>query len=434
MTSLRPTADTTAPPSAPRAARARACLPAALLVAACAILPGLVLGADAPAAPPAAAPAAAPGAVQAVLLAATGAAVRGVPRLAHGQVNVAGTSIPVEQVVALSFERYAGSYLDQGVILNSGEILGGVVQSLQADKLTLASDHFGILVLPVSKVQALLLSACPLASCARQSAGESAGAILINGDQLAGTASFVNDLMIGINNGRRIVEIARSRVAQVRLASVPAAAGASAGAAAKAPPAVQHLRLVTGERIDGRIDALDEQSCTIDTGWAQAVTVPAGLVLSLWSDGGALTPLSSVHPTLAKQIGQFDETAALRLDRNQRLGFLTVSGVRAERGLGCQPRCELSYQLDGGLSSLVGEVGIDDLAGMTGAADFQVFVDGKLSFHAAAHGTQAVQLMVVPLAGAKLLQVVVDFGPAASLPGAADICWPVLVRGIAPGR
>jgi hypothetical protein len=385
------------------------------------------------AAPAPAAPAALPaGAVQASLIAANGSAAHGLPRIAHGQLSLGAASLPVDQVVALTFERFAGSHLDQGVVLQDGEIIGGVVQSLQADKLTLASDHFGTLVMPVATVQVLVLTACPLSACSPGAAGaaNAPGATLSNGDLLAGAVSFVNDLTVGINNGRRIIEVARSRVGQVRM---PAAAPGPAAAAGKPPGAMQHLRLVTGERIDGLIDALDDQACAIATTWGQTIKVPVGLLSSLWSDGGALTPLSSVHPTAVKQIGQFDEATPLRLDRNQRGGFLTVAGQRAERGIGCQARCEMSFQLDGGLSALVGAVGIDDGVGAGGAAAFQVFVDGKVAFNVASRGGQPAKVMLVPLSGAKLLQLVVEFGPGASLTGAADWCWPVLVRGIPPG-
>ena len=102
------------------------------------------------------------------------------------------------------------------------------------------------------------------------------------------------------------------------------------------------------------------------------------------------------------------------------------------RGRGCQPRCEMSFQLDGGYSALVGAVGIDADAGALGAA-FQVFVDGKVAFNVAARGGAPAQLMAVPLAGAKLLQLVVDFGSGGGLAGAADWCWPCLVRGVTPG-
>lgn len=374
------------------------------------------------------------GAIQANLISANGTAARGIPHIVHGQLSIGAASIPVEQVVALTFERLAANHLDQGVVLQDGEIIGGVVLSLQADKLTLASDHFGTLVLPIGKIQVLALTACPLSAFGMSALGQSSapGATLSNGDLVAGAVSFVNDLAIGISTGRRIIEVARSRVGQVRLPA-PAAGPAAQPAPAKAPNAIQHLRLVTGERIDGRIDALDDQVCAIDTTWGQTIKVPSGLISSLWSDGGPLTPLSTVRPATVKQIGQFDESTPLRLDRNQRGGFLTVFGQRAERGIGCQARCELSYQLDGSCTALVGAVGIDDGAGAGGAAAFQVFVDGKVAFNVASRGGQPAKLMLVPLSGAKLLQLVVEFGPGASLTGAADWCWPVLVHGVSPG-
>ncbi len=363
--------------------------------------------------------------------------MRGSARIAKGQLTMGGTSLPLEQLVALTFPGVQNSHLDQGVVLLSGEVIAGVVVSLQADKLTLASDHFGTLVLPLAGVQQLVLSPCPLSGfsgASGQRAGASqSGAILSNGDQLAGTVSFVNDAVIGINNGRRIVEVARSRVAQLRLAAgAPAPAPAPANPA-KAPAALQHLRLVTGERLDGHVEALDEQALAIETAWGGIQHVPCSLLASLWSEGGPLTPLALVKPQAVKQIGQFDEAFAPVADRNLHGGFLAVAGARAERGLGCQARCEMSFALDGAYSALVGAVGIEDDAGALGAAAFQVFVDGKIAFNVAARAGAPAQPMAVPLAGAKLLQLVVDFGSGGGLAGAADWCWPCLVRGVTPG-
>ncbi len=414
-----------------------------------ALLAALALAATSAAAAESAPAATPPAAALAELITAAGARLRGSPRIAQGQLTLGSVNVPLEQLVALSFPGQQNSHLDQGVVLCSGEVLAGVVVSLQADKLTLASDHFGTLVLPLAKVQQLVLTPCPLSGFGGSSGGgaralgAASGAILNNGDQLAGAVSFVNDAVVGINNGRRIVEVARARVAQVCLA---AAAPAKDGGKdskdskdskepkdAKPAGAVQHLRLVTGERLSGRVQSLDEQTLVLETAWGGSQRVPAGLLSSLWSEGGTLTPLSTVKAQAVKLIGQFDEAFAVVDDRNLHGGFLTVAGLRAERGLGCQARTELSYQLDGSMSALVGEVGIEDDAGGLGSAAVQVFVDGKVAFNVAARAGAPAQLMVVPLSGAKLLQLVVDFGPGSALAGAADVMWPCLVRGVAPG-
>jgi hypothetical protein len=160
--------------------------------------------------------------------------------------------------------------------------------------------------------------------------------------------------------------------------------------------------------------------------------VPAGLIAAVWSDGGVLTPLTALVPKI-RQVAWFDETWPLKADRNLLGGFLMVAGRRAERGLGCHSRCELTYTLDGSFSGLVCEVGLDASGGGRGEAAFQVFVDGKALANVAMRGNDAPRTIAVSLAGAKLLQLVVDPGVDGRGTGDhADWCWPVLVKGVAP--
>jgi hypothetical protein len=399
----------------------RLSMAAAVAVALAAAAPSLRA---AEAAAPAAA-AKAPAADDAHALSASGAALHGAPRCSAGTLTIGGASLPLDQLVALRFDRAAAATLDQGLVLQSGEVLAGVVQSLQADKLVFASDHLGTLTLPAASARLLVLGAQPLETL--DGGGAFQGAVLINGDQVAGALSFVNDQAIGINNGRRIVEIPRERAAQVRLART-AAAPAAAGKAAQ-----QYVRLVGGDLIAGRLLSLDDQQCELETAFAGKVRLPAGLLAALWSEGGPLTPLGALKPQGVKQIAQFDESFPFRIDRSAGGGLLSLGGRRAERGLGCHSRCELSWQLDGSYSALVGETGIDDAVGLRGEAVFQVFADGKALSNVAMRGGQPALAVAVPLAGVKLLQLVVDFGAdGASAGDHADWCWPVLVKGVEP--
>ncbi len=362
-------------------------------------------------------------------LTAAGVVLHGSPRIAGGTLSIGGASVPVEQIVALRFAgRAPAGTLDQGLVLQDGEVLGGVVRSVQADQLVFAADQLGAVTLPLARAQLLVLAAQPLTALgtlpgAGAEAGTFQGALLGNGDQVAGTLAFVNDQAVGINTGRRIVEIARARAAQVRLARAapPAAAGA-----------LQRLRLVGGDLIAGKITVLDGERCELATTWGGTVKIPASLIAALWSEGGPLTALSSLAPQAAVQTGEFDETFPYRVDRAVDGGPLRIGAARAERGLGCHARSVLTWQLDGGRSALVAELGVDDAVGARGAAVFRIVVDGKPVRELQARGGQAAQVVAVPLAGAKSLQLIVDFPAGAAAGSHGDWCWPVLVTGVAP--
>jgi hypothetical protein len=367
---------------------------------------------------------------EADVLTASGAVLHGAPRIANGTLSIGGASVPVEQIVALRFAgRAPAGMLDQGLVLQDGEVLGGVVRSVQADQLVFAADQLGAVTLPLARAQLLVLAAQPLTALgtlpgAGAEAGIFQGAVLGNGDQVAGTLAFVNDQAVGINNGRRIVEIARARAAQVRLARV-AAPAAAAGA-------LQRLRLVGGDLLAGKVTILDGERCELATSWGGTVKIPAALIAALWSEGGPLTALGTLAPQAAEQTGEFDEAFPYRVDRAVDGGQLRIGAARAERGLGCHARSVLTWQLDGGRSALVAELGVDGAVGARGAAVFRIVVDGKPLRELQARGGQAAQVVAVPLAGAKSLQLIVDFPAGAAAGSHGDWCWPVLVTGVAP--
>ncbi len=345
--------------------------------------------------------------------------MRGAATVADGKLSVGGKIIPLDQLVVARRNISLSSAIDQAVVLADGSVIGGVVVSLQADQVKFASDHLGELTIPAKQVAAIVLTAQSLATL---SADGAPGAVLANGDLLPGNVAFVNDQAVGINTGKKIIDLARERIALVRLAATRKQAAGP----------LQYLRLAGGDLISGKLKTLDGQRAVVETALAGSVSVPVGLIAALWSEGSALTPLAALTPKV-RQIAWFDESWPLKTDRNLLGGFLVVAGKRTERGLGCHSRCELTYTLDGSYSGLLCEVGLDAAGGSRGEVAFQVFVDGKELANIALRSSDAPRTIAVPLAGAKLLQLVVHPGVDGRGTGDhADWCWPVLVKGVAP--
>lgn len=358
-------------------------------------------------------------AVDVEALSADGTWLRGAATVADGKLTVGGKTIPIDQLVVARRTVALSSAIDQAVVLADGSVIAGVVISLQADQVKFAADHLGELAIPAKQVAAIVLSPQPLATLGVVGAP---GAVLANGDLLPGNVAFVNDQSVGINTGKKIIDIARERIAQVRLATTRAPAAGP----------LQYLRLSGGDLISGKLKSLDAQRAVVETTLAGTVSVAAGLIAEVWSEGNALTPLATQTPKV-RQVPWFDESWPLQSDRNLLGGFLTVAGRRAERGLACHSRCELTYALDGGFSSLVCEVGLDAAGAGRGEVAFQVYVDGKVLANIPLRGNDAPRTIAVPLAGAKLLQLVVDPGvDGRGVGDHADWCWPVLVKGVAP--
>ena len=196
------------------------------------------------------------------------------------------------------------------------------------------------------------------------------------------------------------------------------------------------MRLANGDRLSGVAKALNDEAVELDGTAVGAVHLPRPLLRLLWSEGGALTPLSGRKPAEVKEVPQFDESFPFRTDRNLLGEFLTIAGQRSERGLGCHVHCELDYELGGEFSAFISEVGIDGASGRRGAAVFRVLVDGKpLADSGTVHGGEPAKTLVVALAGAHRLRLVADLASGVSAAGGhADWGMPVLVRGVSRPR
>lgn len=369
---------------------------------------------------------AAPGAE---LLTPSGDRVKGEARISGGRLTIGDTRLAVAEIVDLRLS--AGPWadtIDQGLVLAGGDILTGVVVSLQAGKIAFRSDSLGDLELRAGQVRAAVLGPQPLAGLGRPLAGGE-GAVLVNGDFAAGSAEWINDLFVGINTGRRTIRLPRARTALVRLPSAEDAPAGRAGTGRAAEPR-QYVRLVSGERLSGRVRSLSGGRLVLATDFAGDVTLPERAVNSLWSEGGAIVPLGSLEPAEVKQTPQFDESFPHRVDRSLSGGFLSVAGRRYERGIGCHSRCEIEYEIGGGYSALVAEIGIDDAARGRGEVVFRVLADGEVVFESApVRGGEAARPIRVRLSRARRVRLVADFGAdGASLGDHADWCRAVLVR------
>ena len=92
-------------------------------------------------------------------------------------------------------------------------------------------------------------------------------------------------------------------------------------------------------------------------------------------------------------------------------GQLRCGGRLYLKGLGVHSAARLSYKLDRPWSRFQAEVGIDDSTAGRGSVGFRIFVDGKLKYASpAVRGGMPPQAVSVDLAGAKQLDLVVDYG------------------------
>ena len=118
-----------------------------------------------------------------------------------------------------------------------------------------------------------------------------------------------------------------------------------------------------------------------------------------------------------------------RADRNVTGGQLRCGGRLYVKGLGVHSAARLSYKLDRPWGRFQSEIGIDDSTAGGGSAGFRVFVNGKLKYTSpAVRGGTPPRAVSVDLAGAKQLDLVVDYGEAGDVLDHADWLNARLVR------
>ncbi|MBA2480482.1 MAG: NPCBM/NEW2 domain-containing protein [Planctomycetes bacterium] len=363
-----------------------------------------------------AAPQAKTASLQPRVLTLAGTWIDGAATIASGSLSVGGQAIPLDRIIALEFPANPPpSSVDRAVALQNGDVLTGSVQSLQSSKLQFLSDSLGAITIAIADVRSLSFRPQRLSDLGR---GSFQGVHLVNGDRIAGRIEWINDELIGIDTGKRIQKV-----------PIRSALLWSAAASAKAPGR-QCVRLANGDRLSGTVQALDAEKLQLQGTIGGDAAIPAARVSALWSEGAVLVPLSTLPPAESKQVPQFDESFPPTSDRDRSGSFLTCGDHRYERGLGCHARCEMTWDLAGAYATLVGELGLDDRAGERGLATITITADGAVVFESGpiAHG-QAPLPLSVSLAGAKRLQLVVDFGPdGSSLGDAVDFGWAVLVK------
>ncbi|MCA8963308.1 MAG: NPCBM/NEW2 domain-containing protein [Planctomycetes bacterium] len=168
------------------------------------------------------------------------------------------------------------------------------------------------------------------------------------------------------------------------------------------------VELTTGERLEGRLLALDEQlRLRLDEGVELAVPAKALMRMSVASD--RLVRLSELTPKV-EQTPAFDRVWPWTVDRAIDGGAFQLGGRQYERGIGMVPLTRLTYDLGGRFDSFEATIGIDDRGGPAADAVFRVFVEDRLAFEQKVDRRSAPQQISIDLARCQRLALEVDFG------------------------
>lgn len=187
--------------------------------------------------------------------------------------------------------------------------------------------------------------------------------------------------------------------------------GADAGAARMV------VRFANGDRLGGTLGAPSADRWELTTRHG-VVRFPAADARGLWREGKGRRWLADLAPGAG---------SAVVADAALGGGWLRAGGQRWDRGLCCAAPARLEYDVPAAATALVGEVALADGAG---SAIFRVLVDGQPAFDSGpvAAGAPAKPFSVA-LAGRKRLALVVEPGPDVDAHGARAVWgWASLVE------
>lgn len=155
--------------------------------------------------------------------------------------------------------------------------------------------------------------------------------------------------------------------------------GTNTGVAADRQPRPRTtVTLVTGERLEGRLLALDERlRLRLDEGLI--VDAPGNTLASFVVQTDRLRWLTELEPRVA-QTPAFDRVWPWSRDRAPGGPGFLLGGKAYARGIGMVPRTRLTFDLGGKYDVFEAVVGIDDRGGPEAHAVLRVLVDDRLVF------------------------------------------------------
>lgn len=304
------------------------------------------------------------------------------------------------------------------VVMDDGSLMVAEVRSADRDHLSADSGLFGSVRFPRKRVAGVVFHV-PADREGRDRiidrilAAPTGGdrAMLVNGDEVAGTIERVADGKVRFQSsvGPLELEISRLRAIVLRAAPIPGV---------KDPGGLEPLGALIGFRDGTRLRA----SSLVTTGDSLRVTIPGGIVwktvpkelVFLQPLGGQVVYLSDLEPEGYRHVPFLNLVWPYRADRNVAGGVLRGGGTLYLKGLGMHSASRLSYALAGSYRRFQTELAVDDETGGRGSVGFRVFIDGKARYTSPViRGDQPPTPVSIDLAGAKRIDLVVDFADRA---------------------
>ena len=314
-------------------------------------------------------------AVEALALSRTGTLLTS-PSITANGISAGGKALAWADVAVVTLATTPAIAISDGVVTRQGEILRGLPSELDKGILRCSSDLAGSRQLPVDSLSMIILGPLDFAALPMLLAGQP-GAVLSNGERVAGTLSFLNAEAVGLDTGRRVAQVPRGRIAAVVLRPLqPVAAGCT------------WLQLASGDRVLA----------------GGAIAVMPEAVVAAWRDGPGCQLLAQRIPRRATATDQLAAALSVRPG----VGFpALVGGLATPDGVRLPARGEIAWDATGH-HQLIAWAACPAGAQATVAS---VALDGKVAWEQTLQPGASAIAVTVPLGGAG--EVALRAGPGA---------------------
>jgi len=336
-----------------------------------------------------------------------------------------------------------------GLVLADGSLLTAEVVAADKDRLTVDSDLFGTLRLPLDLLAGIVLHApsdrqqhdaildrlrdCPSFPLSKngtvplnvRAAGESDRLILDNGDELTGLFEGIADDAVTFKTDAGPVEIKTDRITAILFNP----------ALRRKPTVKAHAQRAwagfnDGSRLLATELVINGESLKITVAGQTLAAVRSSLVFLQPLAGGAVY-LSDLKPAEYRQTPFLDLPWPFQPDRNVTGGMLRSGARLYMKGIGVHSAARLVYNISPlplgegpGVRTarrFEGHVGIDDSTAGRGSVIFRVLVDGQERFTSPIlRGGDSPVPVSVDIRGTKKLELLVDYADRADVLDHAD--------------
>jgi len=310
-------------------------------------------------------------------------------------------------------------------VLADGGLLPADVLRIDTGQVVFDSDSLGEIRVPLESLAGIVL-AWPSGAAEQdrlvdrllEAKGSSDVVLLANGDRLAGVVVDVDEREVRFDADGKPTRLPRDRVGAVVF-------NPALRSRTSKPAPRTWLGLDDGTRLLVDRMAINGPTLRPTPSGAPADARPwstaARRLVFVQPVGGRVEYLSDRKADGYRHVPFLDLPWPYRNDRNVLDGRLRAGGRTWLKGLGVHSSARLTYLLDEPVDRFEAELALDDAAGAGGSIRYHVFVDRRRKFSSApVHGGDRPVAVRVDLAGAKRLDLIVDFGERADQLDYAD--------------